>query len=260
MNSLDARSRTTPEERECRSRIREDLLRLGVAPGGVLLVHSSFKSLGPAPGGIDTLIGALLDALGPGGTLLMPGFSWLSVTRQNPCFHVRDTPCCVGAVPSRFMELEGTVRSMHPTHSFCGQGPRVEELFKDHIHDTTPCGANSPITKLRFMKGQVLMLGCGLRPNTTMHAVEEEACAPYLFEDEPVEYTLVGYDGRPIEVRHRRHAAFAQHYDRIAPELAGGGLAQGGVLDARCHLMDAGALWACASEMLRKDILCFARD
>ena len=54
---------------QCRNRIRDDLWRLGVVPGGVLMMHSSFKSLGPVPGGIQTLIEGLLEALGPGGTL-----------------------------------------------------------------------------------------------------------------------------------------------------------------------------------------------
>ena len=47
---------------------------LGVEPGGVLLVHAAFRAVRPVEGGPLGLIGALSDALGPDGTLVMP--SW----------------------------------------------------------------------------------------------------------------------------------------------------------------------------------------
>jgi len=65
--------------------IAEALQQLGVRPGGVLLVHSSLSSLGYVPGGPETVIQALLKALGPGGTLLMPALSYLYVTPK--CVH-----------------------------------------------------------------------------------------------------------------------------------------------------------------------------
>lgn len=246
-------------ERECRSRIREELLALGVKPGGALLVHSSFKSLGDVPGGIRTLTDGLAGALGPEGTLLMPALSYMSVGREQPHFDVRATPSCVGAVTEYFRRLEGTVRSMHPTHSMCGRGPLAAALFDKHILDTTPCGPNSPFSRLRFHGGQVLMLGCGLLPNTAMHAIEDAADAPYIYEDEPIKYTLTGYDGKSISAVHRRHAHFPQHYDRVRPGLLGRGLEEGTVLEARCHLFDAGKLWDCVMNMLMKDVYCFAK-
>ncbi|MBN1371221.1 MAG: AAC(3) family N-acetyltransferase [Anaerolineaceae bacterium] len=47
-----------------------DLLALGVRPGGVLLVHSSLRSLGPVDGGAEAVVKGLLEALGARGTLL----------------------------------------------------------------------------------------------------------------------------------------------------------------------------------------------
>ncbi len=61
-----------------------DLLALGVRPGGVLLVHSSLRSLGPLPGGAESVIRALLAVLGPDGTLLMPALSYASVGATGP--------------------------------------------------------------------------------------------------------------------------------------------------------------------------------
>jgi aminoglycoside 3-N-acetyltransferase len=246
--------------RECGYSIRSDLERLGVARGGALLVHSSFKSLGHVPGGIQTLIGALADALGPEGTLLMPSLSYATVTRANPRFDVRHTPSCVGAVPEYFRKLPGTLRSVHPTHSMCGRGRLAGELFRDHMLDDTPCGPHSPYARLRHAGGQILMLGCGLLHNTTMHAVEEAAGAPYLFEPEPIVYRITDRDGVEHAATHRRHADFPQHYDRAANGLSGRGLAEGQVQDAQCWLYDAGKLWGHAMDMLGDDILSFYKD
>lgn len=245
---------------DCRTQIRDDLIKLGVRPGGVLMVHSSFKSLGPVPGGIQTLIDGLKDALRPEGTLLMPGLSWEAVDAEHPFFDVRQTPTCVGAIPEYFRKMKGTIRSVHPTHSVCGQGNLVEELFRDHKLDTTPCGEQSPFSKLKYYNGQVLMLGCGLLCNTTIHAVEEAAGAPYLFQPEPVEYTITGYDGIAIKSVHKRHGHAPQNFDRVRPGLIGSGLAEGYVLKAFCHLYDARALWDHALAMMKEDISCFVRD
>lgn len=52
-----------------------DLSSLGIAPGMVLLVHSSLSSLGWVSGGPVAVILALEQVLGPKGTLVMPALS-----------------------------------------------------------------------------------------------------------------------------------------------------------------------------------------
>ena len=56
-------------------RLRSDLIRLGVREGMVLNVHSSLSRLGWVAGGAQAVVGALLQAVGPAGTLLMPAHS-----------------------------------------------------------------------------------------------------------------------------------------------------------------------------------------
>jgi aminoglycoside 3-N-acetyltransferase len=55
-------------------------------------------------------------------------------------------------------------------------------MLGGQFHDVTPCGENSPYFKLREKAGQILFLGCGLKPNTSMHAVEELVEPPYLYD------------------------------------------------------------------------------
>ena len=55
-------------------RLVEDMRHLGIAAGDTLFVHSSYKSLGSVEGGAGTVIGAMADAVGPEGLLLLPAF------------------------------------------------------------------------------------------------------------------------------------------------------------------------------------------
>ena len=107
-------------------------LAAGVRPGGVLLLHSSLSSLGIVPGGADTVIDALLHALGPSGTLVFPTLSYLFCTKESPAFDVRSTPTNLGAIPSAALRRAGALRSLHPTHSCCALGARAEEVVGRH--------------------------------------------------------------------------------------------------------------------------------
>ncbi|HDH03554.1 MAG TPA: AAC(3) family N-acetyltransferase, partial [Actinobacteria bacterium] len=99
--------------------IHAQLVDLGVGEGN-FLVHSSLSSLGYVLGGPQTFVRALLEAIGPSGTLLMPAFSpevsdpasWtdrlidpedLPEARANvPAFDAAVTPTSMGAVAETF--------------------------------------------------------------------------------------------------------------------------------------------------------------
>lgn len=238
-----------------------DLLALGVQPGGVLLVHSSLRSLGAEISrenqGAEIVVQSLLLALGESGTLLMPALSYESVGVFNPFFDVNKTPACIGALQEYFRTRPGTVRSVHPTHSVCGVGQRAQELLSDHRLDTTPCGPHSPFSRLPDFGGQLLFIGCGLRPNTSMHAIEELVEPPYLY-GEPVEYRIVLADGSQIRMTVRRHnfKGWRQRYDRLE-DVQSDGLVKGRVLQAECYLVSAAEMKLAALAALRRDPLFF---
>jgi aminoglycoside 3-N-acetyltransferase len=237
--------------------LASDLLALGVRPGGVLLVHSSLRSLGRLPGGVEAVVQGLLDALGPAGTLLMPALSYETVGRRSPVFDVLRSPSCVGALPEYFRTRPGTLRSVHPTHSVCGVGPQAEALLGDHARSTTPCGSYSPFARLPQEGGQILFIGCGLRPNTSMHAVEERVEPPYLY-GEAVQYRVRLVDGRETTMRVRSHnfRGWTQRYDRLEAVMPAG-LRKGQVLEAACHLVEAADMWPAALAKLRENPLYF---
>jgi aminoglycoside N3'-acetyltransferase len=55
--------------------LETDLRELGLQSGDQVVVHSSFKSIGPVEGGPVAVVEALLAVLGPSGTLVLPTFT-----------------------------------------------------------------------------------------------------------------------------------------------------------------------------------------
>lgn len=239
------------------ARIAADLGRLGVRPGGVLLVHSSLSSLGWVHGGAETVVAGLQAALGPQGTLLLPALSYATVTAANPRFDRERTPACVGAIPEHFRTRPGTLRSGSPTHSVCAAGPLAAPIVADHERDTTPVGPRSPLRRLRDLDGQLLFLGCGMNPNTSMHGIEELVDAPYLFGGEVAYDLLLGGERRRITCRRHAFAGWRQCYFRMRDLLRGEELREARVLAATAQLVAAAVLWARGEAALRRDPFAF---
>lgn len=243
---------------EAVDRISRDLHALGVQVGDILLVHASLRSLGAVPGGATTVIAGLWQALQPHGTLLMPALSYATVTREHPYFDRNATPSNVGVVAETFRLQEDVLRSVHPTHSVCAKGAASQALLADHGKDHTPCGPHSPFRLLPEYRGKILMLGCGLAPNTSFHAIEELVMPPYLF-GEPIDYTLIDGDGQRTVKRYIPHdfTGVRQRYDRIGQKVQAPDLRTGRVLDATVYLLDAAAIWRTALAAMQRDPLAF---
>ena len=239
----------------------KDLRTLGIAEGNTVMVHSSLRSLGPLPNGAETVISALLEVLGKDGSLLFPALSYRTVNAANPVFDVNNSPCCVGGLSEYFRLREGTLRSIHPTHSVCAVGKKAVELLRNHELDTTSCGENSPFRKLREQGDWILFIGCGIAPNTSMHALEELVNPPYLHGDF-VKYQIIGAENICTEMNVRRHnfCNYAQAYARMSSLLTPDELHYGSVLSSFCALMNIRAMWDKGYEAISKDPFYFVRN
>lgn len=104
------KNESTPNELS-RADVADQLRVLGVKPGGVLLVHTSFRAVRPVEGGPLGLIEALRLALGPEGTLVMP--CWCA-SADEP-FDPRTTPAApdLGVVADTFWRLPDVLRAEH---------------------------------------------------------------------------------------------------------------------------------------------------
>jgi len=178
------------------SSLGRDLVALGVEPGEVLLVHSSLSALGWVAGGAQSVVAALLDAVGPTGTIVMPAQSgqlsdpaawqappvpahWVAPARDAlPAFDRDLTPSRgMGAVVECFRALPATVRSGHPTLSFVANGPAARAIVADHpLHPGL--GDGSPLGRLHDLGAHVLLLGVGHHANTALHLAEHRADWP----------------------------------------------------------------------------------
>ena len=236
--------------------MREDFISLGLKKDDVVLMHSSLSSLGYVEGGADTIIDTLLDVLAEG-TLLIPSLTYSIVTEENPKFIQGETPTCIGKISNVFLKREGVIRSLHPTHSVCGIGKYAEEILSQHILTDTPAGALSPFGLLPKYNGKILMLGCGLEPNTSMHAIEEVTQPWYLLKSQPTVFTLVDYEKNAVQKSYKCHdfeKVARQRYDRLEVLMP---VDKGNVLQATAYLIDAKKMWEVAVPKLEEDEIFF---
>lgn len=241
-------------------KLKADLLDLGIKANDTIIVHSSYKALcgeEKIDGGPQAVIKALKDTV-KSGTLMLPTLSYESVTPQNRIFDVLNTPSCVGILPEVMRSSEGVFRSVHPTHSIAVWGKDAQEIAGAHIKDFTPVGSNSPLRELKRRKGKIVMLGCGLKPNTSMHGVEEMVVTEYLYGAN-YDYELILSDGKRLKTDILSHNfnGVEQRYDKILDVLCETDYVAGKVLNADCYVLDAEAVWAKALKKLKEDPMYF---
>jgi len=152
----------------------QQLLELGVTPGGVLLVHTSFSKVRPVEGGPKGLISALRSTLGPNGTLVMPSMSY---DDDHPFVKTKSHCCEMGIVADTFWRQPGVLRSDN-NHAFAAVGPLAEKITALHPIDI-PHGIDSPVGRVYELDGQVLLLGVDHTSNTTIHLGENQAGVRY---------------------------------------------------------------------------------
>ena len=173
--------------------ITRQLLDLGVQPGGVLVVHTSFSRVAPVEGGPVGLIAALREALGPDGTLVMPSMT----DDDDEPFDAERSPCrAMGVVADTFRTLPPVLRSDSP-HAFAAIGPEAVRITAPHPPEI-PHGIDSPVGRVYELDGQVLLLGVGHDANTTIHLAESLAGVRYRLPY----HTTILRDGRPVRIEY----------------------------------------------------------
>jgi aminoglycoside 3-N-acetyltransferase len=147
---------------------------IGIEAGDTLVLHSSLRAIGRVEAGAETVVAALLDALGPAGLLIAPTYTY-STRRFDPATDKSQT----GAITEAIRRWPGAVRSWHPTHSVAAIGAGAAELCAGH-HLVGPVGFGSPLDRAAQQGGKVLLLGVGHVANSTIHVGETHGKAPYI--------------------------------------------------------------------------------
>jgi aminoglycoside 3-N-acetyltransferase len=159
-----------------REELTQNLTNLGVPKGGLLLVHSSLRSIGYVDGGVQTVVGALLDALGPQGTLMVPTFIYPILRSPDFVFDPHETPSCMGAISEAARRHPEAHRSIKLDHSYAALGPLAETII-DKAHSSW--GDDSPLVQLIRRGGMVLLLGVPYTRMTLAHQCEVLLSVPY---------------------------------------------------------------------------------
>lgn len=226
------------------------LAKLGVEPGGVLLVHTAFSKVKPVEDGPLGLIAALEAQLGPQGTLVMPSMSY----DDEHVFDPQTTPCReeVGVVADTFWRLPQVLRSDN-AHAFAASGSQAAFITKPHPLDV-PHGLDSPVGRVYALDGQVLLLGIGHDSNTTIHLAENLAGVRYRM---PVRLRILK-DGQPEWFEYDEVNHCCQNFQQMDDWLDARGLQRKGQVGcAEARLIRSKAIVEMAMEQLKLDETCF---
>lgn len=162
-----------------RSDFCQALRQLDVKPGDTVLIHSSFKSLGPVEGGAESVIAGALDAIGPEGTLVLPTFTQKNFSEAYDTWHL-DKHSDTGWLTNYFRKREGSLRSDQATHSVAASGKDAQWLTGTHGHThkrfgnfgDTPFSADSPWEKMYHRNARIVLLGVTPMSITFRHYAE----------------------------------------------------------------------------------------
>jgi aminoglycoside 3-N-acetyltransferase len=269
-----------PSERAVRERHpvrRSDLTagvrRLGLARGDVVLVHASLSSLGWVVGGAETVVVALLEAVGPRGTLAAVA-SWDDIPfrlrewprawreaylEEMPGFHADRSQANgeYGRLPERLRTWPGARSSGHPDQRVVAAGHLAGWLTAEHPLDDS-FGPGSPFARLVEARGRVLMLGAPLRSLTLLHHAEAIAAVPgkRRWSYSLPFATVDGVRWRSLSDIDVNHGPFPDVDAGVgalaAAALAAGIGSRGPIAAGDCHLFPAAELVSFARALLEK--------
>jgi aminoglycoside 3-N-acetyltransferase len=251
-------------------RLVADLVALGLGPGDTVMVHASIKAIGRLVGGPDIVHRAVVETIGPAGTMLMV-VGW-----ADDLYGIADMPEAeravyltalppydpatsradreTGLLAECFRGWPGVRRSRSPTGSFAACGRLADWLLADQSLDHY-LGPGSPLDKLCRAGGRVLLLGANPENVTLLHFAEYLAEVPDKRSVRHPEVILVDGERRVVEVTaldnsrgivdwpDEYFATITTEYLRIRPHPQGRvGNADSHLLDAR-DLVEFGASW-----------------
>ncbi len=176
-----------------RADLTADLRALGLGAADAVFAHGALRAVGPMIDGPDTVVGALLDAVSPGGTVLaytdwnapytdlldddgrVPDAWRAHVPPFDPAASrsIRDN----GALPEYLRTWPGALRSGSPGASVAALGADAAWFVADHPIDYG-YGPGSPLAKLVEAGGKVAMIGAPWDTMTLLHHAEHLADLP----------------------------------------------------------------------------------
>jgi aminoglycoside 3-N-acetyltransferase len=250
-----------------RSWLARELRSLGLGPDArVVMVHCRMSALGHVVGGAETVVRALLDALGPDGTLVAytgwqdePPDDLDALDEQTRRIYVEEHPAYDprvalsrrdhGRVPEILRTWPGARHSGHPEAGVAAVGPLADVLTAGHPHDDA-YGAGTPYARLVELGGLVALLGAPLATLTLVHHAEAVARIPgkrrvsygmpVILGGERLWRTFSDIDTADGALPYERVLGEEDYIEHIARSALAAGAGRSGPLgEATVHLFDA---------------------
>ena len=151
-----------------------------ISPGSLLIVHASFKPCKAAGLTPESVIRALLDRLGPDGTLMMPTFSYCYSNSPWKTAYDPETTEGVenGVLSETFRQMPGVVRSGNPTYSVAVRGKYAQQLTSGS-RDNAGLGHGSSYETALKLGAKILLLNVRNNRNSMLHYAEVASGVPY---------------------------------------------------------------------------------
>jgi len=239
-----------------KERLESDLRKMGLNRGDHVSIASALSKVGPIVGGPEAFIDAVIEVIGPEGTLMVntytTGFHVFQLEAANnyPPFDPKLTPCVTGVVSETLRKNPQAIRSRHPTSSVAAIGKKASFLIEGH---GPYAGARLPYSKLAEIGGKSLFIGLGnnlvaLRHEAQFRAglidiVHLESCINYLDED-----------GKTRPFKGADVTACTRALPRLVPIMMQRGMVKEGTIgNARSILVSTKESLDLMTDLLRKD-------
>jgi len=117
-----------------KEKLLKNLLDLGVKKGDLLNVKCSLRSIGKIEGGAETLVAALVEAIGEEGTIVTDSFVSVYTQGKSQKMGVssENSPSYAGALANAMLKHPSVYRSSHPIQKFAAIGAAAKELTDNH--------------------------------------------------------------------------------------------------------------------------------
>ena len=184
MNKVDL------EEDYAQSDLVDGLRTIGIGLGDVVYAVVNLEALGKMKGcsgaekHFQCVLGALQEAVGSGGTILVPTYTFSFC--RGEVFDVQNSPSVKGpwSPTTEFLEyfrqLPGAIRSADPIHSVAGIGPQAAEILSNV--PPTCFGKDSVPDRLKRIGAKICAIGVRLQEANFQHHVEETLGVPFRFK------------------------------------------------------------------------------
>ncbi len=163
-----------------REALVEGFQKLDAKPGEIMMAHSSLASFGWVGGGAESVIEAMLAAVSPGGTVVLPTLAQGDNERRFETWDIEKSPSDVGRITEVFRLRPDSTRSDHPTHSVAASGPHTEQIVSGHAAaygrpgpwGPRAFGHGSPWDKFYELNVLYCFLGVTFSCNTMRHYIQ----------------------------------------------------------------------------------------